>query len=182
MISRNTANKCSRIPWIILPSTNASAGAFSRRRWTPLLCCIKLMPKSRKVSKISRASSVVLPVFSTASAQLRKTRYTPRALVSSSVLTSSCDRTSRLPSGFTEALIRFMQVPFRLAFQAAGNGPTVAGHTGLLSTTDTSTAWSQMIKDWRVSGSGAGCSGSRIRRLGLHHLDDRVDAEMTIGA
>src|SRR5450631_477560 len=101
--SRSTANRWSFNPRIITPSTKAAAGAFLISSLMPHAWRTIRRSKSRYFSKIARASSMLLPELSTASAHWRNNGYRPPCPESSNLAISCCDRFSRLPLGATRA-------------------------------------------------------------------------------
>ena len=102
-MSRNTADNNSRVPRIIVPSTNASAGALLNETFRPRSCCRNATSKSRYASRTSLALSDLLPEFNTASMQRLSSGYRPPVPLLFNRSTSSWERTSRLPSGHTSA-------------------------------------------------------------------------------
>ena len=141
-MSRNTANSCSRIPRIILPSTKAFPGAFLRASFKPRCSWTNFTSKSRFSSRINFVSSVPAPAFNTARAQIRNREYSPPAPLSLRRAISLLESISRLPSGRTSAFIFSISVSYGY-FTFRPSGKTYYSF-------DTPPAMNPALASWKV--------------------------------
>src|SRR6185437_15161087 len=122
-MSRTTANSSSLVPRMILPSTNACAGAFLRSSFTPRSCCNTWMSKSGYWSSIARALSCIAPDVNTASAQERSSACNPDDVASRRRAISSRDSTSSVPAGTIWAFTVAGRVRAGLALSCMRDAP-----------------------------------------------------------